>query len=519
MEDKNIFAAAGPGKALALALNLVIAVYAVAVAYFIFNGPVDARLAWGRLRMRDGFAPMMILLVAGVMRAGLLIRWTRNAVFTALTLAVSAALGAAAGEAVLRIKYPGELAPPPYIYNMTAKYSENGRGPYSGGPKRPGVKRIMVQGDSITWGVAVPDWREVYPYKLLSILNKDSEKYEMQVWAAPGMQVDYHAKIIAMMGEEVKPDLIIYQWLYNDLEVWADRPGQGELPWARWKANKFLIAHSIFYRLLDARLSALLYQDGRQYADYLREKITPGKKYWWYYEMEFHKWATGANHLAQRTIILMYPSLPYSGEYPFTEVTRATLALLKPHDMRIPAAYLLHNGGTDEAGLGSTYELARVARKGVTPPGHIVFGPYINFARGAHEAGFALKLLSPAAAGARVAKIEVVCAKGRRILASRMALGGDFDRPGQWQKLALPFRIDEAMERDVEFRVEYLGEADLAVDTIDVPVDYKIEMVDPMGKLKDFNTHARLFDAHPSARAHTVIAEALAERILNGPRP
>ena len=441
----------------------------------------------------------------------------RHMVFAAITMAMSLAFVAAALEAALRIKFPEEMAPQDYTYNHAVKYAENGRGPYNGEPKKPGVTRIMIQGDSITWGAAVADWKDLYPYKLLSILNKDGEKYDMQVWAIPGMQMDFHGKNLAFAGKEAAPDVIVYQWYVNDVEVWADRPGGPAPFWRVGRVHRFMEKKSFLYRLLDARLGAALYKEGEKYAAYLVERITPGRKYWWYFEMEFHKWAVRANALAPRTIVMMYPSLPYKGENPFGPVKKAVLALLKPHDLRAPAAYLMGHGGKDEPGLGSTYELARVARKGTTPPGHIVYGPYINFARGDHEAGFVLKLLSPATAGAAVARLEVACAQGKKILASREVRAEDFTQANRWEKIRLPFRVDEEMETDVEFRVEYLGEADLAVDTVDVPVDYRLELVDPEERLKTFNTHARLFDAHPSPQAHTVVAEALAERIEKGP--
>jgi len=498
-------------------VNTAIAIYLAAIAIYMVNGPTT--FVFGRIKVRfnDLFTLVFILCLVLVIRFLLTITWDRKAVFAAIAVAISTGFTMAASELILRALYPQEMSPPPYIYNTGAKYGENGRGPYSAGPKKTGVKRIIIQGDSITWGAAVEDWKELYPYKLEAALNRSGEKYDMQVWAVPGMQVDFHAKNLALMGEEMAPDIIIYQWYVNDVEVWADRPPAAKAPWRKGKAHAWLENVSLMYRLVDSRLGALVYREGEQYADYLSQKILPGKKYWWYFEMEFHKWATFANSLASRTVLLLYPSLPFKSEYPFQKVTDSVIALTKPHLMRIPAAYLFNREGKEEAGLGSTYELARTARLGKTRNGHILFGPYIPFARGGHEAGFVMKLLSPAPPEAKVARLEVATGKGGRVLASHLALAQELGQPGQWVKITVPFQVEEPMIPDVEFRVDYLGECDLAVDTIDVPVDYRIEVVYPMEELKKFNTHARLFDAHPSPKAHSVLAEALARRLSQAP--
>ncbi|MDH5638784.1 MAG: hypothetical protein OEZ04_09850, partial [Nitrospinota bacterium] len=332
-----------------------------------------------------------------------------------------------------------------------------------------------------------------------------------------GMQIDYHAENLAKMGLEVDPDIIVYQWFVNDMEIMLGRPKPLQAAWAKNPVHKVLERISIIYRLVDNRIYTLAYQPGAAYAEYLRENMVPYKKGWWLFAREFHKWATYANGLADRTIMMMYPSLPYQGEYPFASLNKAVVSLTRPHSMRIPAAYLPKRDGLDEEGHDSTYEVARVARKGKTLKGHLTYGPYINFGKGDHQATFNLKLLDTAPEGAKVALLEVATGIGQTIMASRMIHGRDFSQPGQWEQFTLPFTVDVRMLEEVEFRIEWFDEADLAVDTIDVPVDYQVEVVDPIDRLKTFNTHARLFDAHPGPRAHTALAEALAERIIKGP--
>ncbi|MDH5477636.1 MAG: hypothetical protein OEY50_04845 [Nitrospinota bacterium] len=496
-------------------LNVAIVAYVAAVAYYLLFGPARFHLLGVKIVLEDLFNPLLILVVVVGLRLLLAITWNKKRVFDVIILSISTVVALGSIEAFYRIKYPDDMNPPRFTFNDAGKTQNNDRGPYSDGPKAPGVQRIMVQGDSITFGMGVPDYKDLYPYKLLKILNKDSEKYDMQVWALPGMQVDYHAENLNNVGEEVDPDIIVYQWFMNDTEIMLGRPKPIKAPWQKNPVHYYLERWSILYRLVDGKLYTLAYQQGAEYAQYLNTNMVPYKKGWWLFAREFHKWATFANGLAGRSIVLVYPSLPFHGEYPFAKVTDAMISLAKPHEMKIPAAYLPKRDGLDEPGLGSTYELARVARVGKTIAGHLTFGPYINFGRGQHQAGFNLKLLSPAPEGARVALLEVVTDVGQTIMSSRTIYARDMEQVGQWKKFTLPFTVERRMLNEVEFRVEWFGEADLALDTIDVPVDYKLEIVNPVEKLKTFNTHARLFDAHPGPRAHTVLAEALAEQITN----
>ena len=517
-ESSNGFRARA-GKAARLLLNVVIVLYSLMALFYLVNGPADFLVLGKKIRLNDLFTLVFIPMMAGGIRIAMDMTWTRHRQFALAAFLMSMSLCVITGELVLRLAYPGEMSPPPYLYNNSAPYNENKRGPYFGNHKKDGVKRIMVQGDSISWGAAVPDWKDLYPFKLMDMLENGESRgrYDMQSWAQAGMQVDWHAKILDLMGDDVNPDIIIYQWYSNDVEVWADRPAAADIPWRRWKIHEPASGISILYRWIDSLMAAAIYQEGNVYAEYLRTKITPGKKYWWYYEKEFHKWAVNANSRAERVIMLIYPSLPYKGEYPFKEVTQSTLDLAKPHLLKIPAAYLDNRTGHEEPLPGATYELARVARKGTHKPGHITYGPYLAFAQGAHEARFNMKLLTPVEdPSTPVAVLDVMNGQGKMELGKRTVTAGEFESSGGWTAFSVPFNVAERIARDVEFRVEYLGGFDLAVDTINVPVDYKIEVVDPTETLKTFNTHARLFDAHPSARAHTVLAEALYRKIVEG---
>jgi len=93
------------------------------------------------------------------------------------------------GELFLRVVYrdrghttlggPGG-GPFDYTYNPAGSNPEE-RQPFVTGSKHPGVTRIMIQGDSITWGVGVRRWQDLYPSRLLSFLRRDNGRYDMAV--------------------------------------------------------------------------------------------------------------------------------------------------------------------------------------------------------------------------------------------------------------------------------------------------------------------------------------------------
>ncbi|MDH5639621.1 MAG: hypothetical protein OEZ04_14130, partial [Nitrospinota bacterium] len=51
-------------------------------------------------------------------------------------------------------------------------------------------------------------------------------------------------------------------------------------------------------------------------------------------------------------------------------------------------------------------------------------------------------------------------------LAQRRVGGSDFTQAGEWMEFRLPFTVTGKKAEDVEFRVEYLGAAELSFDEV-----------------------------------------------------
>jgi len=495
-------------------LGVAIIVYALCLAIYAVTGPITFSILGALIRLNDLFTLVFVFCTVVFLRLLLWMTWTRQRWFAARLVILLVAGAMALGELGLRLVFPKEMNPAPYTHNFQAEYPEADRGPYSFGPKQEGTLRVLTQGDSITRGAATPDWQALYPSRLMELLGRSGGKYDMQVWSDPSAQMDWHARILAREGARIKPDIIILQWSVDDMAVVHLWRGPARAPWQKGKGHKIFSGHSLLYRWLDKEIKEFFYQEKRGYARVMGEQYTPGTMGWWRFEKEFHDWAIHANSLAQRTVLLVYPLLPYQGEYPFAKVTQRVIDLAQPHLFKIPASLLRKRVGIEEQGHGGAFKTSRVARVGRVDPGYIAYGPYIALEKGAHQATFHMKLLSPAPPEAKVAKIEVVCCDGGVILGSRIIHGRQFGAPGLWETFTVDFTWEKKLIHDLELRVEWFGAADLALDTIDLPVDYRIEVVDPKERLKTFDTHAELFDSHPNPRAHDELARILAEHLL-----
>ena len=497
-------------------LWFLICLYAVCLAVYAVTGPIQFKVLGIMIRLNDLFTLVTIFLLASFFQLLLALEWTRRKRVAAMVI-VAALVGlGVASEIGLRMAYPKEMSPVHYTHNPQAPNPKTSRGPYSATPREEAATQILTQGGAISWGAAVADWQELYPSRLMSLLGKEPRKYDMQVWSAPAAGTDWHGGILELEGGKIAPDIVIYQWSVGDVELWRRWPGADRAPWQKGKVHKILSRWSILYRWLDREIKEVFYRERREYATMIAENYLPGEWGWWSFEQAFHKWATIANTLADRTILLTYPNLTHRGQHPYSKVTQSVKALALPHVMKVPAASLPKRTGAEEESIGATYPEARVARKGAAEPGILTFGPYLTMPGGAHKVVFNLKLLapSPTPVEARAALLEVISGKGGKVLASRMVHVGDFSASGQWQSFSFCFQVAPKIVHDIEFRIEWFGEVDLAVDTIDVPVNYRIEVVDPMERPRTSETRAGLFDTHPSADAHSVLAMILADQIL-----
>ena len=89
--------------------------------------------------------------------------------------------------------------------------------------KVAGSKRILVLGDSITFGIGVPD-DKTYPYLLEEKLKSEKKVAVINAGYTDGFSPDSYYVYLKNMGEKLKPDIIILGFfVWNDISDISER--------------------------------------------------------------------------------------------------------------------------------------------------------------------------------------------------------------------------------------------------------------------------------------------------------
>ncbi len=268
------------------------------------------------------------------------LRWLGFAI-AACVLAIAATLAFA--EAALRIIYrdggtrtAGGPGGGPFVYTFNGGDAVL-RGPEPPpGRKRPGLTRIVIQGDSVTWGQGVRNWYDLYPERLLERLNAQAERYEVAVFALPGREITSHLAGLRSYPDTLAPDVLVYQWYVNDLEVEKEhRPDPSAAPWRRWSGHTWARTHSYLYFFVDDRLRLLVPGGERSYPDYMYREYAPGTRGWELFREQFDAWARLARARSPRTIVMLYPTLLASGGDPMPRLRQQVSDLSREYGLEV----------------------------------------------------------------------------------------------------------------------------------------------------------------------------------------
>jgi lysophospholipase L1-like esterase len=185
--------------------------------------------------------------------------------------------------------------------------ADGSRGPALEGGKRPGTFLVVVQGDSITWGQGVRHEADLYTSRLLERLRRDDPAVTMAVLARPGREIDGHLAELRRRGAELQPDLLIYQWFVNDMEL--DKSGRPSLapPWHELFFHEPLSQYSYFWYFVDDRLGSLWSNSGPAYRAYVERQFSEGADGWSQFAAAFEQWAAEATRLSPRVLVVLYP--------------------------------------------------------------------------------------------------------------------------------------------------------------------------------------------------------------------
>jgi hypothetical protein len=142
------------------------------------------------------------------------------------------------------------------------------RGPHINLAKPPGTFRILVVGDSITFGYGVRS-TEAYPSLLESVLNGKCHgtSYEVLNGATLGGGLGDYLHFLKTKADELQPDLLIVGVAINDILPYTESGATGEydttpiLPQTLrlQRLNRSLMTHSHLYSFIYARIKSVAY--------------------------------------------------------------------------------------------------------------------------------------------------------------------------------------------------------------------------------------------------------------------
>lgn len=181
------------------------------------------------------------------------------------------------------------------------------RGPETIGPKAPNEVRLLIQGDSITWGQGVREESDLYPALLLDRLHAVNLEATAAVLARPGREIDEHLEQIHKWGDRISPDIVVYQWYINDIELDKGRRPRSDRSWRALFFHKPLINKSYLYFLLDYRLDIWLPSEKRSYSEYIEEEYFESSRSWHQVVDHLRTWSNEARRLTPRVMLVMYP--------------------------------------------------------------------------------------------------------------------------------------------------------------------------------------------------------------------
>jgi hypothetical protein len=409
------------------------------------------------------------------------------------------------GEAALRVIYRDQgrtTLGGPGGHSFQHLYIKNEeRGRFDTGPRRPGVERLMVVGDSISWGLGVRDWSAIWTERLAQALEAKGGPVEMAVLAEPGRDMWEHMAVVQEWGSPVQPDVLIYQWYVNDVEVVERRP-RFHRAWQRWSQHERLRNSSYLYYFLDHMASSWLPQPERSYTEYILQDFGPGTYAWTELERAFHSFATRAREAAPTRLIVLYPQVPFRGPYPLQPIHDRMRTLAGPHQLSIPPAGWVPAAGTIEPREDAPWK--QIVRVPAGAAGPVIETRDYYVSEGVVDAVVRLMCDSPSSVPVVLA-MEAVDHVTNQIVGRGTAIV-DVQARG-WQQLPVKIDVRGTNGHSVRLRLISPGAVALSLASIDIPVDYGFTVVDVTEPLNTFNTHASMFDAHPNERAHAVIAQ------------
>ncbi|MBI5185166.1 MAG: SGNH/GDSL hydrolase family protein [Nitrospinae bacterium] len=131
------------------------------------------------------------------------------------------------------------------------------------------VFRILVLGDSMTFGQGIEELGNTFPKKLEAYLNKGAEgvRFELINAAKPGWGTDNAMYYLYEKGFDFNPDMVLLNYYHNDVPtpgLYSCDSEDRDLVPSSWKGLHAFVNKMELYKLLKARVNRLLEKTGKK---------------------------------------------------------------------------------------------------------------------------------------------------------------------------------------------------------------------------------------------------------------
>jgi lysophospholipase L1-like esterase len=199
--------------------------------------------------------------------------------------------------------------------------SQGLRSPEAAAPKEPGVRRLLVLGDSLTFGWGV-DERETYPRVLERMLNAAGRRYEVINAGVGNYNTAQEVAWFTERGLAYAPDEVILGFYINDAEP-TPRKTQG---WLASRSYLYVVAASFW----DAMQRKAGLKEG--YVDYYGELYRDGTPGWLSCQAALEQLIAATQVRGIRLTVALLPELHDVEEtYPFRFVHEQVAIVLARH--------------------------------------------------------------------------------------------------------------------------------------------------------------------------------------------
>ncbi|MBF0169605.1 MAG: SGNH/GDSL hydrolase family protein [Nitrospinae bacterium] len=371
--------------------------------------------------------------------------------------------------------------------------------------------RLLIQGDSVTYGVGVRDWRAVWPARLAARLGPD--RFEAAVIAFPNRELDFHRRRLYAEEGGLAPDMVLLQMYVNDVELEGCHHttcGRPEPTGRWWRAlwfHPWLRKNSYLYYFVDHRLAGVWPNGNRSYPEYLNEDFVAGSRKGDLWRLELYRYLMRAVRGGRPVGLLLYPMVPFEGENPVKGLVEAIGHFATGRTLPIHAAVADGTtGATIFDGEGERPPLVRTARDGIDLPGVLFQSPPIPLVGGVQEVRFKVR-------GGAPVTLRAIDGSGQEYGRREIVA----DRRKEWEWFSLPLKLPVGGVEEMRLVVYYLGAGEAAVAEVEAPMNLPFTFLDLAPRLNGLKTHTSPFDWHPNEATHALIAEevaAMVERML-----